>query len=79
MAFSNASIAEESLDHVIRRMNNTIYEYLKENYGCVQTLLNTPFVRKYKDILIKDLQKRLKQLKLKCDDINETRVSFVER
>ena len=70
-SFSNATIAEESLYHVICRMNNTIYEHFEENYRCVQTFLNSPFVQKYKDMLVKDLKKRLKQLKLKCEEINE--------
>ena len=55
------------------KMNDTIYYNFKENYGCVQRILTSPYVHKYKDMSVKDIEKRLKQLKLKCEDINETR------
>ena len=42
----------------------------------MQTFLNSPFVHKYKDMSVKDLKKRLKQLKFKCDDINEFKYVF---
>jgi len=76
-AFSNVPITDESLDHVIRKMNETIYDYVKENYGYVQSILNSPFVHKYKDMSVTDLKKCLKQLKLKCEDINE--IKYVSR
>ena len=55
------------------KMNDTTYYYFKENYGCVQRILTSPYVHKYKDMSAKDLKTGLKTLKLKCEDINETR------
>ena len=76
-AFPNNSITAASLNHVVCNMNNILYRYYKENYGCVNDSSTSAFVSKYKDASVRELKKRLKQLKLACVDISE--IKYVSR
>ena len=76
-AFSNTPITAASLNHVVCNMNNVLYRYYKENYGCVNDSSTSAFVSKYKDASVRELKNRLKQLKLECVDISE--IKYVSR
>ena len=76
-AFLNTPITAASLHHVVCNMNNVLYRYYKENYGCVNDSSTFAFVSQYKDASVRELKKRLKQLKLECVEISE--IKYVSR
>ena len=76
-AFSNTPITAASLNHVVCNMNNVLYQYCKENYGCVNNSWTSVLVSKCKDASVRELKKRLKQLKLECVDISK--IKYVSR
>ena len=59
-------------------MNNTIYDFLKDNYGAIDSVnqANGPFY-KYNHLTLKQLKRELTQLKLQ--NIPLTEVRYVSR
>ena len=76
-AFSNTPITAASLNQVVCNMNNVVYRYYKENYGCVNDSSTSAFVSNYKDASVRELKTWLTQLKLECVDISE--IKYVSR
>ena len=62
--FSNVEIKADLVDEAIRFMNNTIYDFFRDNHGTVESTnqTNTLF-HKYNQLTIKQLKWQLIQLK----------------
>ena len=65
---SNANI-----NAAIRVMNNSIYNYFKENYGTVKSQTDKEHVQKYKEYSTHSLKKTLKRLKCVAAPLTEVR------
>jgi hypothetical protein len=58
-------------------LNETIYNYFAENFGCVEGLPDNSLKDKYKNHTIKDLKETLKLLKSSNSDLAE--IKYVSR
>ena len=75
-AFSNQPMIASDIDSNIKTMSNIIYAYFVHRHGYVDPFpdRNNSILQKYCNASIKDLKKRLKQLKLSKGDIDEIRL-----
>ena len=75
-AFSNQPIIASDIDSNIKTMSNIIYAYFVDRHGNVDSFpdRNNSILQKYCNASIKDLKKRLKQLKLNNGDVDEIRL-----
>ena len=75
-AFSNQPIIASDIDSNIKTMSNIIYAYFVDRHGYVDSFpdRSNSILQKYCNASIKDLKKRLKQLKLNKGDVDEIRL-----
>ena len=74
---SNPPIKSHDLNSSINLLNDTIYNYFAENFGCVEGLPDNSLKDKYKNHTIKHLKKTLKLLKSSNSDLAE--IKYVSR
>ena len=58
---------------VVKLINDSIYNYLKENYGTVKTHVSKELVLKYNEYSVHSLKKALKRLKIIAAPLKEIR------
>ncbi|CAB4027761.1 Hypothetical predicted protein [Paramuricea clavata] len=73
---SNPPIKSHDLNSSINLLNDTIYNYFAENFGCVEDLPDNSLKYKYKNHTIKGLKKTLKLLKSSNSDLAEIKYVF---
>jgi len=73
--FVRIDIDSDNIDvnAVVKLMNDSIYNYLKENYGTVKTHICKELVLKYKNYSVHSLRKTLKRLRIIAAPLMEIR------